>query len=202
MVIPMNKSSYQIVVVGASAGAMNAFSILLAHLPADFPVPVVAVCHRQRSPDNFLTEYLASICAMKVQDVEHLESIKPGVIYIAPPGYHVLIDDDYTFNLSLDLPVNYSRPSIDVFFETVADIYGKQAIAIILTGANRDGAAGLKQIKTAGGYTIVQDPKTAETPFMPEAAIKESQIDFVGSLDEIAKHLCDIFSVEVRPYDK
>ncbi|HSX20293.1 MAG TPA: chemotaxis protein CheB [Gammaproteobacteria bacterium] len=192
----MKQTSYQALIIGASAGGLKAMSVILPQLPQVFPLVVIVVNHRMETPDTYLTEYLNGICHLPVQDAEHLFPIEPGHIYVAPPGYHLLVADDYCFNLSEDPRVNSSRPSIDVAFESAADVYGEYLIGVVLTGANSDGAIGLAEIKANGGYTIVQDPSEAEAIAMPSAAIKAGKPDFVGSLDQIARQICVISGVE------
>jgi len=188
----MHTTSYQALIIGASAGGLNALSVLLPLLPAQLPLAVIVINHRMETPDSYLTDYLNGLCALKVQDAEHLYYIQAGNIYIAPPGYHLLIADDFCFNLSVDPRVNSSRPSIDVGFETAAEVYGEHLIGVILTGASSDGAAGLNMIKKHHGYTMVQDPKTAETNIMPLAAIAATHVDYVGSLPQIAKQILSL----------
>ncbi len=200
-----NKNSlhYRAVVIGVSAGGLRALAELLPLLPTHFPLAVIIVSHRMQHPDDYLTNYLAGICSMPVQDAENLEPIESGHIYISPPAYHLLIADDFTFNLSPDpRAVNYSRPSIDLAFETAAEVYEDQLIGIILTGANRDGAIGLQCIKKENGYTMVQDPKTAHADTMPNAAMTMTKVDFVGSLTDIAKKLCQLCHCEVVSNEK
>lgn len=196
----MDKATYQALVIGTSAGGLAALAALLPKLPAQFPLAVIVICHRLSTPDTYLTEYLDTLCTLKVQDAENLAAIKPGNIYIAPPGYHLLIADNFCFNLSTDPLVNSSRPSIDVSFETAAEVYGQHLIGLVLTGANSDGAVGLKKIKMENGYTIAQDPKTAMAGVMPAAAIAATPVDYVGSLEAIAKHICDLCGGETKTH--
>jgi two-component system chemotaxis response regulator CheB len=126
---------------------------------------------------------------MHVRQADEKESIKGGVIYFAPPDYHLLIEKDGTFSLTHDLPVNYSRPSIDVLFETAADVFKTRLLGIILTGANHDGAEGIRAISRYGGTTIAQDPETAEYPEMPKAAIKTGCIQHIMKLEDISRFL-------------
>ncbi len=188
--------SYKAVVIGASAGGLKALSLMLPYFTADMPVSIIIVTHRLDSPDTYLTEILAKLTTMPVSEAEHLDPILPSHIYLAPAGYHLLVDEDYTFNLSVDPRVNSSRPSIDVTFETAAEVYGSSLIGVVLTGANSDGAIGLQAIKQEGGYTIVQDPKTAESSIMPMAAIQACAVDFIGTVQEIAQKICALCVVE------
>jgi two-component system, chemotaxis family, protein-glutamate methylesterase/glutaminase len=197
----LDSNAYDAVTIGASAGGMSALSLLLPVLPENFPAAIIIINHRMSTPDTYLTEYLSGLSKIPVTEAEHLQTIKPSTIYIAPPGYHLLIADDYCFNLTVDDRVNSSRPSIDVTFETAAEVYREKLIGVILTGANSDGAAGLAKIKQLHGYTIAQDPSTAESAFMPNAAIMTGQIDFVGSLMQISQKLCELCGVEANNND-
>jgi two-component system, chemotaxis family, protein-glutamate methylesterase/glutaminase len=180
---------HQAVVIGVSAGGIDALRELLALIPVDFNLAVVIVQHLHPQQDRFFIEYLGECCAIPVQEAEEKESVSPGVVYFAPANYHLLIESDRTFSLSVDEKVNFSRPSIDVMFETAAETYGSKLIGIVLTGASKDGAAGLRRIKEGGGMTIVQDPATAEFPIMPAAAMGETEVDYVMDLTQIGRFL-------------
>jgi two-component system chemotaxis response regulator CheB len=184
--------NYSAVVIGVSAGGMNALGAILPRLPANFPLPVIIVQHISSNSDAFMIRHFNSLSKITVKEADEKEPIKPGVAYFAPPNYHLLIEEDHTFSLSIEGRVNYSRPSIDVLFESALDAYCSKLIGIILTGANNDGSRGLKKIKDCGGLAIVQDPKTAEVSAMPEAALKISKIDHVLQLEEIAPFLIKI----------
>ena len=146
---------YEAIVMGTSAGGLNALSTVLPMLPGDFPLAIVVVQHVHRDSGNFFVEYLHEKCQLRVKEAEEKESIQPGVVYIAPANYHLLIEHNRTFALTIDEKVNYSRPSIDVLFDAAAQVYGSRLIGIVLTGANADGAKGLKTIKAHGGLAIV-----------------------------------------------
>lgn len=180
---------YEAVVIGGSAGGLNALLTILGPLPADFKLPILVVLHRLPAPDNSLAFMLNESCRLQVKEADQLEIIKPGWVYIAPANYHLLVERDKTLSLSVDAKVCYSRPAIDVLFETAADAYLSGLIGIILTGANNDGTAGLKKIKQQGGLTIAQDPATAEAKIMPNSAIQENVIDQIYSLAEISSFL-------------
>ena len=135
--------------------------------------------------DTFLSEYLNQVSAISVKEAEDKETLQPGTAYLAPAGYHLLIEPNRSFSLSVDEKVNYSRTAIDPLFESAADVFGAKLIGILLTGANHDGAQGLKIIKQRGGMTIVQNPKTAESPSMPKAALNATQVDHVLDLEQI-----------------
>jgi two-component system, chemotaxis family, protein-glutamate methylesterase/glutaminase len=174
------------IVIGASAGGVDALMTLLPALPAHAAVPVIVVLHLPRHHPSSLAEIFRSRCALEVREVEDKDPIRPGVVYFAPPDYHLLVDKGPAFALSTDEPVNYSRPSIDVLFESAADLYGERLGGIILTGANSDGAAGLQAVRRAGGFTIVQEPSTAHSSAMPAAAMARVDVDFNAPLSAIA----------------
>jgi len=184
---PLRPGQYQAVVGGVSAGGMAALKSILACLPADFAPALVIVQHMHPRQGDFLVGHLNTICRLPVKEAEEKETIKGGVVYLSPANYHLLVELDRTFSLSTDEKVNFSRPSIDVLFETAAEAYGAELIGIILTGASRDGAAGLRRIKASAGLTIVQDPETSEYPGMPKAAIEETQVDHVLSIEGIGR---------------
>lgn len=174
------------VVIGASAGGVEALSILLPALPARLAAPVFIVLHLPRDRPSLLASLFEPRCAVPVREAEDKEPVQPGTVYFAPPDYHLLLDRGPCLALSADDLVNYSRPSIDVLFESAADHYGERLAAIVLTGANEDGTAGLEAVRRAGGITIVQDPANAFASFMPDAALKRGPADFVLPLEGIA----------------
>ncbi|MCG2617941.1 chemotaxis protein CheB [Terrimonas sp. NA20] len=183
---------YEAIVIGASAGGLHALFYILEHLPEKFSLPVIIVQHRMAEQHELLEELLQSKTGMIVKQADEKESIEKGIIYLAPPGYHLLIETDRTFSLTVDQPVSYSRPSVDVMFETAAVAYREGLVGIILTGANRDGAAGIKRISDYGGFTIAQDPAEAQFPSMPAAAIATKSVKKVGTLKEISFFLSKI----------
>lgn len=181
-----------LVVIGLSTGGLHALSVLLASLPEDFPLPVVVVQHREKGSDeDRLTWVLRQHGHLAVKEPEDKEVIRAGNVYLAPPDYHLLIEGDH-FALSTEAPLWYARPSVDILFESAANAYGKNVIGIVLTGANEDGAQGLATIRKRGGLAIVQDPKTAESPKMPEAAIAATKVDQILPLEEIGPFLVNI----------
>ena len=180
---------YEAIVIGASTGGLNALTEILAPLPADFRLPMLVVQHRLSSPDDLLAFILNESCQLRVKEADEKEPIKPGSVYIAPANYHLLVERDKTLSLSIDAKVCYSRPSIDILFETAADAYLSGLVGIILTGASHDGTAGLKKIKKDGGLTIAQNPTTAESEIMPLSAIRENIVDKICSLTEISSFL-------------
>jgi two-component system chemotaxis response regulator CheB len=177
---------YDIIVIGCSMGGLAALEELLSELSFDLSVPIVVVQHISPDSENYMVTLLNEHCALQVQEVDEKERLRPGVVYIAPPNFHVLLEKDKSCTLSVDEKVNFSRPSIDVLFETAAYCCGNKAVGIVLTGGNKDGAEGLKKIKKAGGLTIVQDPGEAEVCIMPEMAITIANPDFVLTLKQIA----------------
>lgn len=180
------------VVVGASAGALEALSAILPLLPASFRAPILVVVHLPPDKRSVMAELFRAKCNLRVEEAEDKQPIEPGTIYFAPPDYHLLVEFGKTVSLSSDEPVLFSRPSIDVLFESAADAYGPLLVAIVLTGANHDGAKGLQAVGAAGGLALVQDPLTAFAPTMPEAAIKMCPAAHVMSLAAIAEFLKEV----------
>jgi len=182
---PLN-DRIEAIVIGASAGGIEALSILLPALPAGLRAAVLIVLHLPRERPSLLVEIFQPKCALPVREAQDKEPIARGTIYFAPPDYHLLVDAGPQLALSADDPVHYSRPSIDVLFESAALCYRHRLMGIILTGANEDGAAGLAAVHHAGGITIVQQPETAHASVMVESALKRSPVDMVLTLEEIA----------------
>ena len=180
-----------IVVVGASWGGLQALTTLVSGFPAGFPLPVIVVQHRSRDSTSALAELLQDVSKLSVCEVEDKAPIVEGHIHIAPPDYHLLVDQG-TFALSTEAPLRYSRPSIDITFESVAHEYNETAIGVVLTGANQDGSRGLRTIVARHGTAIVQDPATAESPTMPKAALVAVPTATVLPIDEIAAHLTQL----------
>jgi two-component system, chemotaxis family, protein-glutamate methylesterase/glutaminase len=181
---------YRVVVIGASAGGLHALRTVLGALPADFSIPVVVVQHRSRDSE-LLCELLQESTALRVVEVTDKEELRPGYVYVGPPDYHLLVEDGF-FSLSVEAPVRYSRPSIDVTFESAADSYGMDVIGVVLTGANPDGSLGLSRIVAESGYAVVQDPATAEVAVMPRAAAQAVPEAQVLPLEQIGPHLAAI----------
>jgi two-component system chemotaxis response regulator CheB len=180
---PQFRHNADLVAIGASAGGIDALFALLKDLPVPYPVPVVTVLHLPEGHESQLAEVFGRRLDRPVQEAQAHAPVEPGVFYFAPPGNHLLVDNDRTFSLSCDPPVLYSRPSIDVLLESVADAYGERAVAMVLTGANADGAQGLLRVKQAGGLALVQDPAEAPYPAMPQAAIDAARPDYVLPLE-------------------
>ena len=173
------------VVIGASAGGFEALLAVLKGLPASYPMPLVAVLHLPDNHESRLAELFGYRLTLQVREARDKESLAAGILYFAPSGYHLSIENDGSFSLSCEERVNYARPAIDVLFSSAADVYGKSLAGILLTGANYDGAAGLAGMQVAGALTIVQDPATAEVATMPEAALRRMTPDLILPLAEI-----------------
>ena len=189
---------YELVTIGSSWGGVEALERLLTTLPAEFPAPVVIAQHRGAdSGDGMLASLLRRGSRLLVADAEDKDRLEPGRVYVAPPDYHLLVERG-SLALSVEPPVAFSRPSIDILFETAADAYAERLVAVVLTGANDDGAAGLLRVKERGGFAIVQDPATAEQPAMPAAAVATGAVDRVLPLEEIGPCLVDLCRTDVR----
>jgi two-component system chemotaxis response regulator CheB len=178
----------ELVVVGTSAGGLRALARVLAGLPPRLAAPIVVVQHRARAWTDAYPKIVGASSALVVNEAEDGEPLLPGHVYIGPPDYHVLVEPG-RIALSTDPPVLFSRPSIDVLFASAADAYGEGLLAVLLTGASRDGARGLQRVKAAGGAVIVQDPRTAESPTMPSAGIAGADVDCVLPLGAIADEI-------------
>jgi two-component system chemotaxis response regulator CheB len=178
-----------VVLMGASAGALDALSAILPSLPRGFRLPVLVVVHVPPDNDSILVQLFRERCQVDVREAADKEPIEPGIIYFAPPDYHLLVEPQGLLSLSSEEPVNYSRPAIDLLFETAADAYGPQTLGIVLTGASNDGASGLQRIVEAGGIALVQQPSAAHSPTMPQAALDACPGAQVMSLEQIASYL-------------
>lgn len=183
---------YKAIVIGTSYGGLEALNLILPMLGEDFPLPVIIVLHiGDHSNDTFI-HHMNSVCLLEVKEAEGNEPIRPGVIYFAPPNYHLQVENNFTFSLSTAEKINFSRPSIDVLFESAAWVYNKGLIGVILTGANSDGARGLKTIKNMGGVAIVQNPCSALSPAMPRAALKIAKPPIRLKLEDIPAKLIEL----------
>ncbi|HEY1403265.1 MAG TPA: chemotaxis protein CheB [Pyrinomonadaceae bacterium] len=187
---------FEIVVVGTSYGGLSALQIVLPALARDFPLPVVVVQHRGKDSDN-LCEFLQRHSALPLSEPNDKEAIAPGRVYLAPRDYHLMIERN-GFALSTEAPVAYARPSVNVLFESAADIYQERIVGVILTGANTDGARGLAKIKAYGGLCVVEDPQGAESRGMPQAAVAATPVDAILPLPEIAPYLNQLCQHEPR----
>lgn len=177
------------IVIGASAGALEALSAILPALPEGYACPIIVVVHMPPQRDSLLVDLLQRKCALKIVEAQDKQALEPGTVYIAPPDYHLLVEQQGSLSLSNEEPVRYSRPSIDVLFETAADAYGDALTGIVLTGANDDGARGLQAICAAGGTALVQDADTAYVDTMPRAAHQACPQAQVLALPKIAEFL-------------
>jgi two-component system chemotaxis response regulator CheB len=187
--MPPLHSRIDAVAIGASAGGVEALSVLLPALPRDMNAAVFVVLHIPRERPSLLVQLFQPKCRVKVSEAIDKAPIEPGTVYFAPPDYHLLIDRGPSLALSADELVNFSRPSVDVLFESAADVYKDHLLGMILTGASHDGAAGLNAVAAAGGLTIVQDPDTAEVRVMADAAVRLRAPSLTLSLPAIAQLL-------------
>jgi two-component system, chemotaxis family, protein-glutamate methylesterase/glutaminase len=185
----MATQDIEAIVIGGSAGALDALGAILPAFPAGFGVPIAVVLHLPPTKASHLVEVLAAKCALEVSEPDDKEPLAPGHVYVAPPNYHLLIEQRRVFSLSVDGLVHFSRPSIDVLFESAAEAYGPGLVGVLLTGANEDGAQGLASIKKAKGATIVQSPDTAPVPTMPRAGLHLDPTALVLPLPEIGPYL-------------
>lgn len=175
----------QAVVIGASAGGVDALMKVLVGLPASFSLPIMVVLHLPEDKPSRLSEILAYRLQLRACEAMDKQPIEPGTVHVAPSGYHLSVEADLSLSLSGEDPVNYSRPSIDVLMSSAADAYGPGLVGILLTGANHDGAQGMARIKARGGWTVVQNPEQAQSNTMPLAAIQKQAPDLILSLSDI-----------------
>lgn len=180
------------IVIGASAGGVTALFSVLGALPADFAIPVLCVLHLPDDRHSQLAEVLQRRLQRSVHEALDKARIEPGQIYVAGPGYHLSVERDFSFSLSQEAPVHFSRPAIDFLFESAADAYGTGLLGVLLTGANEDGARGLLHIRQSGGRTVVQDPRDAQVALMPEAALALHDPDHILSLGGIGQLLATL----------
>ena len=195
---PAADVGYEIVVVGTSWGGLAAVREIIGALPADFGMAVVIVQHRHRDSDTLLTRVVQRYTALRVCEIEDKQPIEGSMVYLAPPNYHLLVERGF-FALSVDAPVRYSRPSIDVTMSTAADAYGHRVVGVVLTGANADGAEGLRRIADAGGLPVVQEPESAEVGIMPAAALDAVPTARVFQLDKIGPFLTTLPMAHAPP---
>lgn len=188
----MTDGPLKAVVIGASAGAVQALLTILPALPASYALPVMVVVHVPPDRSNMLVPLLQAKCKVVVKEAEDKEPVVGGVVYFAPSDYHLLVEADGALALSTDELVNYSRPSIDVLFESAADAHGASLVGVILTGANHDGAAGLKAVYETGGVAIVENPVGAYAQAMPLAALDACPDARVMDLDAVASYLSSL----------
>ena len=183
---------YEAIVIGVSSGGMNAMKIIFSLLPENFSIPIIIVQHIGSQSENLWIKLLNDKSKLEIKEADEKEKIEKGKVYIAPANYHLLIEKNKTFSLTTDEKVNFARPSIDVLFESAAEAYQNKLIGVVLTGSNNDGTRGIKRIKDYGGLTIVQDPDTAESFFMPASVIASFLPDYILPLEDIIKLLIKI----------
>lgn len=188
----MTEARYTAIVIGGSSGAIEALLVMVPALPATLRAAVLVVMHMPRDSRNRLVEVFRPHSALPVQEAQDREPVRPGTVYFAPPDYHLLLDHGPRIALSVDAPVHYSRPSIDVLFESAADLYGDQLVAILLSGANEDGARGAQAVHAAGGLVIVQEPASAPVSAMPLAALARFDAHHVLPPKGIAALIADL----------
>lgn len=175
----------KMVVIGGSAGSLELILKIIGIIPADTNASIIIILHRKNDQASIFENLVRNRSLLPVREVEDKDPLLKGQVYIAPPDYHLLIETSKSFSLDTSEKVHHSRPSIDVTFESIADIFGDQVIGILLSGANADGAQGLLRIKNAGGLTIVQDPATADVPYMPQQAINLDAAEFICASNEL-----------------
>jgi two-component system chemotaxis response regulator CheB len=188
----MSIQQFDAIVIGSSAGGLRVLLELLAFIPKSYPIPIIIVQHLLDGNDSMLAQFLNDKSEISVKEADDKEPIMKGFAYIAPPSYHLLVEEDYSLSLSMDPRVNFSRPSIDVLFDSAAYVYQERCVGIVLTGASGDGSQGLNKIKANGGLTLVQDPETAEFSTMPKAAIEATAVDYVMTINEMGQFLLSI----------
>lgn len=191
---PVPGSDFRAVVIGGSAGGVAALGAILSALPVNFALPILVVQHLHPGDNGSFASHVASMMRLPVIEPCDKEKIKCGHLYTAPANYHMLVEKNGTISLSVDSRVNWSRPSIDVLFESAAQVWEEAVIAIILSGANADGAKGMRAVWEAGGLTIAQEPASAEYPVMPKAAIDAGVVNEVLSAENIGKRLANLAS--------
>lgn len=182
-------SPVKAVVIGASAGGVEALNAVFNALEKPLPVPVIVALHIPPRGSIIVGAFSSNRSRMPVKEAEDKESLLPGTIYFAPPNYHLLVESDHSLSLSVEEPVHFARPSIDVLYESAGEAFGENLLGILLTGANDDGANGLAKIHRGGGITVVQDPATAHAREMPESALKVFQPTYTAGLEEIGRIL-------------
>ena len=175
----------KLVLIAGSAGSLQVMLSILLAMGREYPIPVLVVLHRNNVFESSLDELMSMRTNVVIKEVEEKEPVVPGMVYLCPADYHVLLEQDHTFSLDYSERVNYSRPSIDVTMHSAADVYGDGLIALLLSGGNADGSDGMAYVQSKGGFTVVQDPETAEVPFMPQQAILRVSVDLVVPTDEL-----------------
>lgn len=175
----------KLIIIAGSAGSLQVILDIISTIGRDLPLSVVIVIHRTVVFESGLEDLLSGRTRAAIREVEEKDPILPGTIYLAPADYHLLVEEDHTFSLDYSEKVNFSRPSIDVTFRCAADVYGKKLVCVLLSGGNADGVDGMEYAKEKGGVLVVQDPATADVPYMPQHAIDRMKVDFVVSAEEM-----------------
>jgi len=175
----------KLLLIGGSAGSLQVILSMLTAVGRGYAMPVVVVLHRNNTFESSLEDLISTRTKVAIKEIEEKEPILPGMVYLCPADYHVLIEQDHTFSLDYSERVNFSRPSIDVTFKSAADVYGAGVFAVVLSGGNADGAEGMQEVKAHGGFTIVQDPETAEVPYMPQQVLLRMGVDLVVPTEEL-----------------
>jgi two-component system chemotaxis response regulator CheB len=183
------RKAYSLVVIGGSAGSLDVILKILPRLARGSRLSIILIMHRKNTYDVSLSDLLATKTSWGVSEAEEKQILRPEHIYLAPADYHLLIENDHTLSLDVSEKVNYSRPSIDVTFESAADVYGSSLAAILLSGANDDGVEGLKKVKSVGGFIIVQDPQSAAVAYMPQQAVDNVAVDKIMLPDEMGEFI-------------
>jgi two-component system chemotaxis response regulator CheB len=196
----MGERAQRAIVIGGSSGALDALALILRALPSGFVTPLAIVLHIQPGRPSGLVNLFRSTSSLSVKEAEDKEPLAPATVYVAPPNYHLLVESEHHFSLSADDPVHFSRPAIDVLFESAADAYGRGLAGVLLSGANEDGARGLDRIFAAGGTTIVQDPESALARQMPDAALQAGFPHHVLAPRDIAPHLLRFDAERLAPH--
>ncbi len=176
-------------IIGGSAGSLEVLLTILPDLNSSLTFPVVIVLHRKPGKESLLVDLLGTKTKLKVKEIEEKEKLRPAVIYIAPPSYHLLIEKDKTFSLDASEKINFSRPSVDVTFESASQVYGENVVCLLLSGANNDGTKGLKIVERNGGKVIIQNPASAVTPFMPEHALANVAVNEILDPEKMANYI-------------
>lgn len=176
-------------IIGGSAGSLEVLLNVLPDLDTDLSFPIIVVVHRKQGSDSLLPSLLSGKTEMEVKEADEKEEIRPGVIYIAPSDYHLLIENDHTFSLDYSEKINYSRPSIDATFESAAAVYKEKLVCMLLSGSNADGVKGLQAVKAFGGTAVIQDPKSAQIAYMPAQAAENVKIDYALSIKDTSEFI-------------
>jgi two-component system chemotaxis response regulator CheB len=176
-------------VIGGSAGSLDVLIKILPVIRLDISFPIIIVIHRKQGTDSLLTDLLAAKTELRVKEIEEKEKILAKTIYIVPSDYHILIEQNHTFSLDYSEKVNYSRPSIDVTFQSAAEVYADKLVCLLLSGSNADGVSGLSTVKAYGGEVAVQEPKSAQVDYMPAQAILRVAVDEVLNIEEMANYI-------------